>query len=117
MGKKNRIPHKFHPWIEVRKRYSLSHAHIQMARELGLSPKRFGSYANCDKQSWKLPLPQFIEALYEKHYGKSRPDEVRTIEQLAADQLAKRAIRKAAKEAKAESATDGPESAHLPEEV
>jgi hypothetical protein len=99
--KKARIPHKFLPWIDARKKFRLSNAHVQMARELGLSPKRFGSYADRKDQPWKLPLAEFIEALYEKQFGKPRPDEVNSIEEIAAAHVAKRAARKAEK-AKAE---------------
>lgn len=99
--KKTRIPHKFLPWIDARKKFRLSNAHIQMARELGLSPKRFGSYADRKDQPWKLPLAEFIEALYEKQFGKRCPDEVKSIEEIAAAHVAKRAARKAEK-AKAE---------------
>ena len=38
MTKKAKIPDKYQVWIDVRKRYHLSHAHIQMARELGMNP-------------------------------------------------------------------------------
>jgi len=41
MVKKAKIVEKYQIWIDVRKRYRLSHAHIQMARELGINPKRF----------------------------------------------------------------------------
>lgn len=94
MTKKPRIPHKFQPWIDARKKYKLSHAHIQMARELGLNPKRFVSYANTKAQPWKLPLPQFIESMYEKRFQKLRPDDIQSMEELAANHLAKRAARK-----------------------
>jgi hypothetical protein len=43
---KTQIPQKLLPWFEARKKYSLSHAQIQMARELGLNPKKFGGLAN-----------------------------------------------------------------------
>ena len=95
--KKTRIPHKFLPWIDARKKFRLSNAHIQMARELGLSPKRFGSYADRKDQPWKLPLADFIESLYEKQFGKRCPDEVKSIEEIAVAHVAKRAARKAEK--------------------
>jgi hypothetical protein len=38
-----RIPAKLKPWFEARKRFKLSHAHTQMARELGMNPRKFGS--------------------------------------------------------------------------
>ncbi len=46
MAKKGFIPNKLRPWIEARKKYRLSHAQVQMARELGLNPKKFGSLSN-----------------------------------------------------------------------
>lgn len=94
MAKKQRIPHKFLPWIDARKKFRLSNAHIQMARELGLSPKRFASYADLTDQPWKVPLPEFIESQYEKQFGKKRPDVVLSIEEIAAAHVAKRAARK-----------------------
>ena len=80
MANKNFIPQKLLPWIEARKKYKLSHAQVQMARELGLNPKKFGSLANHHQESWKSPLPQFIEHNYEKRFGKKRPDDIRAIE-------------------------------------
>ena len=64
MAKKKRVPEKYQIWIEARKRYHLSHAHVQMARELGMNPKKLGGKANHKQEPWKEPLPQFIEHLY-----------------------------------------------------
>lgn len=77
---KRRIPNEFQVWIDARKKYRLSDAQVQMARELGMNPKRFGGKANHRQEPWKLPLPQFIEHLYFKRFGKNRPDRVITIE-------------------------------------
>ncbi len=85
MAKKKKIPEKYQRWIDTRKRYHLSHAHIQMARELGMNPKKFGSLANTKQEPWKLPLPDFIEELYFKHFKKNQPDNVRSIEQMVKD--------------------------------
>jgi hypothetical protein len=74
---------KFQVWVDARDHFRLSHAHIQMARELGLNPKKLGSIANHDQERWKLPLPQFIEKLYLKRFGTERPEVVMTIEELA----------------------------------
>jgi len=82
MSKKKAIPEKYQVWIEARKKYHLSHAHIQMARELGLNPRKFGGIANHRQEPWKVPLPEFIEDLYFKRFGKRRPDEVKSIEQI-----------------------------------
>jgi topoisomerase IA-like protein len=74
-----------------------------MARELGLSPKRFGSYADRKQQPWKLPLAEFIETLYEDRFKKLCPDEIKSMEQIASEHVAKRAAKKAAKLASAAS--------------
>ena len=82
MAKK--LPPKLQVWVDARKRFHLSHAHVQMARELGMNPKKLGGMANHRQQPWKIPLPQYIEELYFKRFGKRRPDNVRSIEQMAA---------------------------------
>ena len=46
MSKKKKIPEKYQIWIDLRKRYHLSHAQIQMAREMGMNPRKFGGLAN-----------------------------------------------------------------------
>ena len=98
MANKVFVPNKLRPWIEARKKYKLSHAHIQMARELGLNPKKFSSLSNTKQQQWKLPLPEFIEEIYFKHFKKHKPDNVRSIEQMVKEKALKKAERKACKE-------------------
>ncbi len=66
--------------------------HIQMARELGLNPKEFGKLANHRQEPWKRPLPDFIAHLYVKRFGKV-PNVVRTIEEVAVAEMAKREAR------------------------
>jgi hypothetical protein len=84
-------------WIEARKRFHLSHAQVQMARELGMNPRKLGKLDNHNQEHWKMPLPQFIEHLYLDRFGKERPEVVRSIEERARVQEAKRAARKEAK--------------------
>jgi len=84
-------------WIDARRRHHLSHAHVQMARELGMNPRRLGKLANHDQEPWKAPLAQFIEHLYFKAFGKERPEVVMSIEERARTQRAKKAARKATK--------------------
>jgi len=78
-----KINNKLQIWIEARKRFHLSHAQIQMARELGLNPKGFGKIANCKQEKWKLPLPQFIEEIYFKRFGRAKPGRITSIEEKA----------------------------------
>ncbi len=68
-------------WIDARKRHHLSHAQVQMARELGMNPKNLGKLDNHNQEPWKMPLGQYIEYLYLKRFGKQRPDVVRSIEE------------------------------------
>lgn len=108
MSKPPRIPQQMQPWIEARRKHRLSHAHIQMARELGMNPKRFGGMDNHRQEPWKAPLPIFIESLYFKRFGKERPDVVGTIEEAVAARDAKKAVKRIAKQARrAAAAIDG----------
>lgn len=70
-----------------------------MARELGLNPKKFGSLASNEQQQWKTPLPDFIENLYEKHFGKLEPDDVRSIEDKEREKRAKKEAKRKLKAA------------------
>lgn len=96
MARKQLSP-KYQAWVDARNRFRLSHAHIQMARELGMNPKKLGQKANHRQEPWKVPLPEFIEQLYLKCFGKTRPDHVRSIEQMVQDKKRKQAERKARK--------------------
>jgi len=82
VSKKKRIPEKYQIWIDARRRHHLSDAHIQMARELGMNPKRFGKLSNEKQEPWKAPLPAFIEDIYLKRFGRSRPADVKSIEEV-----------------------------------
>jgi len=94
MVKKKAIPDKYKKWIEARKTYHLSHAHIQMARELGMNPKKFGSLANQKQEPWKLPLAEFIQECYYKRFKKKRPDQVLSIEDLLKEINRKKGIKR-----------------------
>ena len=82
MTKKKNLPDRYQVWIDVRKRYRLSDVHIQMARELGMDPKKFGKIANEKQEPWKAPLPAFIEHIYLKRFGIDRPADVKSIEEV-----------------------------------
>lgn len=60
------------PWVEARRRHRLSERHVQMARELGLNPKKLGKIGNHRQEPWKAPLPEFIEQIYAKRFKGSR---------------------------------------------
>ncbi len=94
---KRRLSQKLEDWIETRRRYHLSHAHLQMARELGINPKKLGKLDNRNQEPWKVPLAQFIEHLYFKRFGKPRPEVVMSVEEQVRAKKAKRAARKHAR--------------------
>ena len=100
---KRKTPAKLQVWIDARKRYRLTHAQIQMARELGLNPKKFGGYANHRQQRWKRPLGEYIEHLYFKRFGRTEPDRVVSIEERAREIERKKAEKRERKRLKIES--------------
>ncbi len=113
MSKKKFIPKKYRDWIEARKRFHLSHAHVQMARELGMNPRNFGKLADHKQERWKLPLPQFLEKLYLKRFGKRCPDEVKSIEQRIKDENRKQEEKRKRK-AESKQSKQATEEAPLP---
>jgi hypothetical protein len=94
MPKKKKIPAKDQIWIYARRQYHLTDMHIQMARELGLNPKKFGKLSNHKQEPWKLPLPDFIEYIYFKRFKKERPDVVKSVERIVKERYKKREERK-----------------------
>ncbi len=66
-------------WKNAKKRYRLSDMHIQMARELGMNPKKFGGLANHKQERWKAPLPCFIEDIYFKRFKRGKPKVVKSL--------------------------------------
>lgn len=94
---------KHRAWVEARKRHRLSHAHVQMARELGMDPKSLRKLDNHHQEPWKLPLAEFIAERYQKRFGIAAPKVVRTLEELVRIEAAKKAHRKASKVAEAPS--------------
>jgi hypothetical protein len=94
---RKRIAQRLQVWIDARKRHHLSHAQVQMAREMGLNPAKLGKIDNHDQEPWKLPLPQFIEHLYRKKFGKDRPDVVVSIEERSRMEEKKKAAKREAK--------------------
>ena len=89
-----RIPANLQPWFEARQRFRLSHATVQMARELGLNPKKFGKLADTRDAPWKVPLPEFIAECYYKAHKRREPERVLSLEQFISDTEAKKAQRK-----------------------
>ena len=88
--------------MDARKRHRLSHAQVQMARELGMNPKKLGKIDNHRQEPWKAPLPEFIQHLYRKRFGREAPLDARPLEERARQEAARKAARKAEKRARRE---------------
>jgi hypothetical protein len=112
---KQRIPPALQAWIEARKRHHLSHAHVQMAREMGMNPKKLGRFDNHRQEPWKAPLPEFIEHLYRKSFGKDRPDVVLSIEERARKDEKKKAAKREAKRLRREVKQAAPTESSSPQ--
>jgi hypothetical protein len=96
MVKKNQkqIPASLQPWINARRRFHLSHEHVQMARAWD-KPKEA---REAGQEPWKRPLPEFIRKLYSKRFGKERPDAVRSTEDIVVAKQLKKQTKKAARD-------------------
>ena len=94
------IPQNLLPWFEARRKYRLTDAQVQMARELGLNPKNLGGLANHRQEPWKAPLPQFIEECYVKRFKVDRPAQVFSLEDVVSHQNSKKRQKREAKQIK-----------------
>ena len=63
-------------WVEAQRRLHLCDWPIQMARGLGVNPKKFGGLANHRPEPWKLPLPECIAECSLKRFHRERPTKV-----------------------------------------
>ena len=97
-------------WITVQKKHRLSDIHVQMARELGLNPDKLGKIDNHRQETWKAPLPQFIEEIYFKRFKKEHPDTVKPLKQILKELEMKKEAKKKAKKERRE-----PEMENVPE--
>ena len=85
-------------WVVAQKRHRLSDKQVQMARELGLNPDKLGKIDNHKQETWKVPLPQFIESIYFKRFKRENPETVKPLKQIMAEMEVKKKQQKAKKE-------------------
>jgi predicted metal-dependent HD superfamily phosphohydrolase len=91
---------KLEKWKAAQKRHRLSDKQVRMGLELGLNPDKLGKIDNHKQETWKTPLPQFIEEIYFKRFKKTTPDVVKSIKETVSDEKAKKEWQKQAKEQK-----------------
>jgi hypothetical protein len=99
---------KLQTWIDARKLHHLSHAQVQMARELGMNPAKLGKLDNHEQEPWKRPMPQFVEELYYERFGKTAPDVVMSIEERARIEQQKKEARRATRQRRAGDTSSSP---------
>jgi hypothetical protein len=58
-------------WAEAKKRCRLNAADIQMAKELGMSPKSLVKNIPSKNQQWKAPVKVWVRELYEEKFGRT----------------------------------------------
>jgi hypothetical protein len=76
-------------WVRVKRQCGLSDAHVQMARGLGMNPKRLTATAGRMAGSSPVPLAQRIEDLYLRRFKRTVPDPVVPLRQLLHDARAR----------------------------
>ena len=70
-----------------------------------MNPRKLGKLGNNKQEPWKVPLPEFIQEIYFKQFGKSAPDIVMSIEdRIRRTNEKKRASQAARRQGKSEDA-------------
>ena len=82
-----KLNNKEKEWVEARQRYALSHAQVQMARELEIIPRSLAKQAD---------VPAYVQQLYLERFGRSEPETVVTIENRARQEQRDNAMEKLA---------------------
>jgi len=62
-------PYHEESWKKAKKICQLNARQVEMARALGMNPKKLPSLRPGPQQRWKLPVGEFIEACYWKRFG------------------------------------------------
>ena len=101
-------------WIMVKRQCGVSDAHVQMARELGMNPKRLIESESSTQGLTQMPLSQRVEFLYLKCFKKPLPEAVVPLRQLLHDTRAReRAEAHERRRRKRQAAKDHAEAARI----
>lgn len=76
MARKRRA-HNEAAWRNAKAACRLNARQVEMARALGMNPKKLPGLRPSPQQRWKLPVGAFIEECYQKRFG-GRPPEGRS---------------------------------------
>ena len=72
-------------WAKAKRQCGLSDAHVQMAREIGINPRRLTARSGTKPGPTRVPLAQRIEDLYLRRFKRTIPDPVVPLRQLLHD--------------------------------
>jgi hypothetical protein len=64
--------HDNEAWTNARKICRLSARQVEMARALGMNPRKLPGLRPSPQERWKLPVGEFIEERYRKRFGHPR---------------------------------------------
>jgi translation elongation factor EF-4 len=73
-------------WAEAKKRCRLNETDIQMAKELGMTPKSLIKNIPAPNQQWKAPVKAWIRDLYEEKF-----DRVLTVKPVLSEEIKRKA--------------------------
>ena len=74
MAKKRRA-HDEEAWTNAKKICRLTARQVDMARALGMNPKKLAGLRPSPQERWKLPVGEFIEECYWKRFGGDTRDQ------------------------------------------
>lgn len=72
-GSKRKRRSNENPWARAKRLCRLSARHIEMAKQLGMNPKKLPKLIPSKSQQWKAPVRDFLEDLYAKRFGFDAP--------------------------------------------
>ena len=72
---KKRQAHAQEAWTNATKICRLTARQVEMARALGMNPRKLPRLRPSPQQRWKLPVGEFIEESYRKRFGRGPRDQ------------------------------------------
>lgn len=87
-----KLNNKEKEWVEIRQRFQLSHAQVQMARELELLPRALAKQPD---------VPGYLQLQYQERFGRPEPEVVVSIENRARQEQRDNAMEKIARQKEA----------------
>jgi hypothetical protein len=84
-GQMAKLNNREREWVELRQRYKLSHAEVQMGRELEIVPRSLAKISD---------VAAHLRALYLDRFGRDQPETVLSVEERAKLEQREKAIKK-----------------------